>query len=108
MARPDTKDVPNSGPTVASRTCMVVGKLVESAVLGLKQTLTGSGLLKDVYSQAEFQNACREYTSTFGPLKAFSKYQPPPNVYWDDENIRVTLTELTRGRFTWPKFQLTC
>ena len=88
VARPDTKDVPNSGPTVASRTCMVVGKLVESAVLGLKQTLTGSGLLKDVYSQAEFQNACREYTSTFGPLKAFSKYQPPPNVYWDDEKYQ--------------------
>ena len=39
VAQPDTKDVPNSGPTVASRTCMVVGKLVESAVLGLKQTL---------------------------------------------------------------------
>ena len=31
--------VPNSGPTVASRTCMVVGKLVESAALGLQQTL---------------------------------------------------------------------
>jgi len=88
VAQPDTKDVPNSGPTVASRTCMVVGKLVESAVLGLKQTLIGSGLLKDVYSQTEFQNACREYTSTFGPLKAFSKYHPPPNVYWDDEKYQ--------------------
>jgi CO/xanthine dehydrogenase Mo-binding subunit len=88
VAQPDTRDVPNSGPTVASRTCMVVGKLVESAVLGLKQTLMGSGLLKDAYSQAEFQNACREYTSTFVPLKAFSKYQPPPNVYWDDEKYQ--------------------
>ncbi|MEP6708027.1 MAG: xanthine dehydrogenase family protein molybdopterin-binding subunit, partial [Pyrinomonadaceae bacterium] len=88
VAQPDTKDVPNSGPTVASRTCMVVGKLVESAVLGLKQTLIGSGLLKDGYSQIEFQNACREYTSTFGPLKAFSKYQPPPNVSWDDEKYQ--------------------
>jgi CO/xanthine dehydrogenase Mo-binding subunit len=84
VAQPDTRDVPNSGPTVASRTCMVVGKLVESAVLGLKQTLVGSGLLKESYSQSEFQNACREYVSAFGPLKAFSKYQPPPNVYWDD------------------------
>src|SRR5688572_19641741 len=62
VAQPDTKDVPNSGPTVASRTCMVVGRLVESAVLGLKQTLIGSGLLKEGYSQAEFQTACREYT----------------------------------------------
>lgn len=84
VAQPDTRDVPNSGPTVASRTCMVVGKLVESAVLGLKQTLIGSGLLKEAYSPPEFQTACREYVSAFGPLKAFSKYQPPPNVYWDD------------------------
>jgi CO/xanthine dehydrogenase Mo-binding subunit len=88
VAQPDTRDVPNSGPTVASRTCMVVGKLVESAVLGLKQTLIGSGLLNEAYSSAEFQNACREYRSAFGPLKAFSKYQPPPNVYWDDEKYQ--------------------
>src|SRR5881394_231639 len=31
VIQPDTANVPNSGPTVASRTCMVVGKLVESA-----------------------------------------------------------------------------
>jgi CO/xanthine dehydrogenase Mo-binding subunit len=88
IAQPDTSEVPNSGPTVASRTAMVVGKLVESAVLGLKQTLIGSGLLKEGYSQVDFQNACREYIQTFGPLKAFSKYQPPPNVYWDDEKYQ--------------------
>jgi CO/xanthine dehydrogenase Mo-binding subunit len=88
IAQPDTSEVPNSGPTVASRTAMVVGKLVESAVLGLKQTLIGSGLLKEEYSQVEFQNACREYIQTFGPLKTFSKYQPPPNVYWDDEKYQ--------------------
>ncbi len=88
IAQPDTREVPNSGPTVASRTSMVVGKLVESAVLGLKQTLIGSGLLKDDYSQAEFQNACREYIKSFGPLKAFSQYQAPPNVYWDDEKYQ--------------------
>jgi CO/xanthine dehydrogenase Mo-binding subunit len=88
IAQPDTADVPNSGPTVASRTCMVVGKLVESAVLGLKQTLIGSGLLKDDYNSSEFQAACVEYIKSFGPLKAFSKYQPPPNVYWDDEKYQ--------------------
>jgi CO/xanthine dehydrogenase Mo-binding subunit len=88
VAQPDTKDVPNSGPTVASRTCMVVGKLVESAVLALKQTLVGSGLLKEGYSQTEFQAACSKYIESFGPLKAFSKYQPPPNVRWDDEKYQ--------------------
>jgi CO/xanthine dehydrogenase Mo-binding subunit len=88
IAQPDTKDVPNSGPTVASRTCMVVGKLVESAVLGLKQTLIGSGVLREGYDSSQFQDACRKYLESIGPLKAFSKYQPPPNVVWDDEKYR--------------------
>jgi CO/xanthine dehydrogenase Mo-binding subunit len=88
VAQPDTSHVPNSGPTVASRTSMVVGKLVESAVLGLKQTLIGSGLLPEAYGSAEFQIACRKYIETLGPLKAFSKYQAPPNVYWDDEKYQ--------------------
>lgn len=88
VAQPDTRDVPNSGPTVASRTSMVVGKLVESAVLGLKQTLIGSGLLSETYDSSEFQGACRQYVESVGPLKAFSKYQPPPNVVWDDEKYQ--------------------
>jgi CO/xanthine dehydrogenase Mo-binding subunit len=88
VSQPDTANVPNSGPTVASRTCMVVGKLVESAVLGLKQTLIGSGLLREGYNPSEFQDACRDYIKSFGPLKAFSKYQPPPNVRWDDEKYQ--------------------
>ena len=88
VAQPDTSHVPNSGPTVASRTSMVVGKLVESAVLGLKQTLIGSGLLPEAYGSAEFQTACRKYIEIVGPLKAFSRYQAPPNVYWDDEKYQ--------------------
>jgi CO/xanthine dehydrogenase Mo-binding subunit len=88
VAQPDTRDVPNSGPTVASRTSMVVGKLVESAVLGLKQTLIGSGLLFEAYGSAEFQAACRQYVESVGPLKSFSKYQPPPNVVWDDQKYQ--------------------
>jgi len=34
---PDTKNVPDSGPTVASRSIMVVGRLVEKAALRLKK-----------------------------------------------------------------------
>src|SRR5256714_201651 len=88
VTQPDTANVPISGPTVASRTCMIVGKLVESAVLGLKQTLVGSGLLSDQFTQAEFQNACGAYIEKFGSLKSFSRYQPPPNVFWDDEKYQ--------------------
>jgi CO/xanthine dehydrogenase Mo-binding subunit len=88
VAQPDTSHVPNSGPTVASRTCMVVGKLVESAVVGLKQTLIGSGLLHETYDSDAFQQACRKHLESVGPLKAFSTYQPPPNVFWDDEKYQ--------------------
>ena len=88
IVQPDTGLVPNSGPTVASRTSMVVGKLVESAVTGLKQTLIGSGLLPQEYRQPEFKKACADYIARFGPLKTSSTYQPPPNVHWDDEKYQ--------------------
>ncbi len=88
LAQPDTRNVPNSGPTVASRTCMVVGRLVESAALGLKQTLIGSGSLRESYSPAEFAAACRTHSERFGPLKSVSRYQPPPGIHWDEEDYR--------------------
>ncbi|HSS22396.1 MAG TPA: xanthine dehydrogenase family protein molybdopterin-binding subunit [Pyrinomonadaceae bacterium] len=97
VAQPDTANVPNSGPTVASRTSMVVGKLVESAVLALKQTLIGSGLLKETYTQSEFQEACGKYIESFGPLKTSSKYQAPPNILWDDEKYQGD----AYGAFAW-------
>ena len=88
VAQPDTAAVPNSGPTVASRTCMIVGKLVESAALGLKQTLIRSGFLRENYEPAEFRQACAKYLEQFGPLKSTSQYQPPPGVHWDDEKYQ--------------------
>ena len=88
IVQPDTGLVPNSGPTVASRTSMVVGKLVESAVRGLKQTLIGSGLLSEAFSKSEFKSACAEYINRFGPLKTSATYQPPPNVHWDDDKYQ--------------------
>jgi len=97
VVQPDTANVPNSGPTVASRTCMIVGKLVESAVFGLKQTLIGSSLLQDRFTQAKFQNACADYITKFGPLKSFSQYQTPPNVHWDDEKYQGD----AYGAFAW-------
>lgn len=97
VIQPDTAQVPNSGPTVASRTCMIVGKLVESAVLGLKQTLMGSGLLKEQFTQSEFQRACGDYIAQHGPLKSFSQYQPPPNIHWDDEKYQGD----AYGAFAW-------
>jgi CO/xanthine dehydrogenase Mo-binding subunit len=85
VVQPDTSAVPNSGPTVASRTCMIVGRLVESAAVGLKQTLTGAGLLPPTYDSDGFRAACRTYIERHGPLKTSSQYAPPPGVHWDDQ-----------------------
>lgn len=84
VAQPDTADVPNSGPTVASRTVMVVGKLVEKAAHSLKQTLLDQGLLKANYDSAQFHTACLEAFRRNGPLRIASHYEQPPGVEWDD------------------------
>ncbi len=46
--RPDTDRVPDSGPTVASRTVMIVGKLLELAARRLKTAGTGAGEIEVV------------------------------------------------------------
>ena len=88
IAQPDTRVVPNSGPTVASRTAMIVGKLVHSAATGIKETLTKTGLLHDDYSAEQFRVACKEYIAAHGALKSYARYEAPPDVYWDDEKYR--------------------
>jgi CO/xanthine dehydrogenase Mo-binding subunit len=88
IAQPDTTEVPNSGPTVASRTVMVVGKLVESAARGVQQTLKSAGLLGDAYSADEFREACRRHIAAHGPLRSWAQYEPPPDIFWDDEKYR--------------------
>jgi CO/xanthine dehydrogenase Mo-binding subunit len=85
---PDTALVPNSGPTVASRTCMIVGKLLESAALKIKQTLFQSSFLWEGYDAAGFAEACRRYIEKSGPLKSASQYKPPPGVHWDEEKYQ--------------------
>jgi CO/xanthine dehydrogenase Mo-binding subunit len=80
VVQPDTAVVPNSGPTVASRTCMVVGKLVESAALELRAALE-----RKLGSVEDFSAACREYIAQFGPLRASSQYRADGGARWDDE-----------------------
>ena len=83
VVQPDTAVVPDSGPTVASRTCMVVGKLVESAAMGLRATLeSGAGGISD------FPAACRNHIQQFGALRASSQYRPTAGVRWDDERYQ--------------------
>jgi len=88
IAQPDTSGVPNSGPTVASRTAMVVGKLVASAARGLEQTLTASGMLEANYTPEQFRAACRKYVAAHGQFRSLAQYDPPANIFWDDKNYR--------------------
>ena len=88
IAQADTHEVPNSGPTVASRTVMVVGKLVQSAALGIKQTLIASGRLGDSYSPEEFRAACRAYVARHGALRSAARYEQPEDIIWDEEKYR--------------------
>jgi CO/xanthine dehydrogenase Mo-binding subunit len=97
IAQPDTGAVPNSGPTVASRTSMVVGKLVETAALALKKTLVDSGLLCDQCTEAEFVRACGKYIETRGPLRSRSEYQAPPGLFWND----ATYSGDAYGTYAW-------
>jgi CO/xanthine dehydrogenase Mo-binding subunit len=88
VAQPDTMEVPNSGPTVASRTVMVVGKLVQSAAIGMRQTLVSSGLLGEGYTAEEFRTACRRYVAQHGVFRSWSRYEAPSDIFWDDEKYR--------------------
>ena len=88
LAQADTLEVPNSGPTVASRTAMVVGKLVQSAALGIRQTLISSNLLRENYSADEFRAACQQYVAERGQFRCWSRYDAPSDIFWDDEKYR--------------------
>ena len=85
IAQPDTGHVPNSGPTVASRTAMVVGKLVERAAQSLCATLVASGNLQLGYTPEDFRRAAVSYLTQHGTLKAEARYESPGNIFWDDE-----------------------
>jgi CO/xanthine dehydrogenase Mo-binding subunit len=87
IAQPDTSIVPDSGPTVASRTCMVVGKLVETAARGLIAELKKVGFA-DGADAAAFERACAAYVARLGPLRAIARYQAPPGLRWDDETYQ--------------------
>lgn len=74
VAQPDTSRVADSGPTVASRTCMVVGKILEECAIEMKEKLGG-------LSPAE-------YHSKNGAMTVERVYEPPDWIQWDDALYR--------------------
>jgi len=74
VAQPDTSRVADSGPTVASRTCMVVGKILEECAHEMKARLDGL--------------APAEYHARHGPFSVERRYEPPDWIEWDDHTYR--------------------
>ena len=68
MAPPDTGIVPNSGPTVASRTSMVVGRLIERAGAQLIEMLREHAGLPADFTREEFFAACERYRAAHGEV----------------------------------------
>jgi CO/xanthine dehydrogenase Mo-binding subunit len=86
--QPDTQRVPNSGPTVASRTAMIVGKLIERASLKLIALLTNESALEESYTREQFTAAARRYFEAHETLEVSARYEPPVKVFWDDKLYR--------------------
>jgi len=86
IADADTARVPNSGPTVASRTSMVVGRLVEGACddlrkqLGIDRSITGNAV----------RAACVRWHKSHPSetLVGEALYERPPGIAWDDATYR--------------------
>ena len=88
IAQPDTSVVPNSGPTVASRTAMVVGKLLERASDEILQRLRSLAALPDAHNHEEYLQAVKRYGEAQGALQASVRYEAPTKIFWDDELYR--------------------
>ena len=74
VAQPDTSRVADSGPTVASRTCMVVGKILEECAIEMRSKLGGL--------------SPSEYYEKNGELSIERMYEPPDWIQWDDSTYR--------------------
>src|SRR5437899_2211764 len=93
----DTGVVPDSGPTVASRTCMVVGRILQRCAEDMRARL---GRLTP-----------REYLRRHGPLVVTKEYERPGEMSWDDNSYHgdayvsygggCDVVELEVDRDTW-------
>ncbi|WP_291521999.1 xanthine dehydrogenase family protein molybdopterin-binding subunit [Acidithiobacillus sp.] len=85
LAQADTSRVPNSGPTVASRTCMVVGELIQKAAGQLLQRLRETAELAAPHDAQSFAAACARLCAVAGDTLVTAQYQPPTDMRWDEQ-----------------------
>jgi len=84
----DTSVVPNSGPTVASRTAMIIGKLIERAALQILTTLRDQASLPTPHTREQFITAAKSYLAQYNRLRASVRYEPATKIHWDDDLYR--------------------
>ncbi len=77
MAPQDTALVPDSGPTVASRTAMVVGGMAIQAARRLRQTV-------EARTSRPFGASYRDDAAAHGPTRVDQAFEPYPGVGFDD------------------------
>ena len=85
IAEADTARVPNSGPTVASRTAMIVGRLVELACDDLRQRV---GLSADDHGERVREAIARWREAHAEEPVGRAEYERPPGIEWDDDAYR--------------------
>jgi len=81
VVMPDTAAVPDSGPTVASRTCMIVGGCLDRACRELSARVGGD-------SSTPFRERARAHLANGGDASVEVQYSSPPGLQWDDERYR--------------------
>ncbi|MEX0710119.1 MAG: xanthine dehydrogenase family protein molybdopterin-binding subunit [Chloroflexota bacterium] len=77
VAPQDTSIVPDSGPTVASRTAMVVGGLIINAARRLRAQV-------EAVTERDFAESRRAFAAEHGSLRVDQQFEPYPNVTFDD------------------------
>jgi CO/xanthine dehydrogenase Mo-binding subunit len=80
---PSTENVPDSGPTVASRTCMVVGGVVDRAARALRARIEAWAAERGLGDEPLALQAMKMVEDT-GEVAETASYQPPPGIQWDD------------------------
>lgn len=84
VAEQNTAVVPDSGPTVASRTCMVVGRVVDTAARALGQRICEWA---DEHGMAALPMAeiAAAMARAEGEIHETAQYEPPPGIVWNDD-----------------------
>jgi CO/xanthine dehydrogenase Mo-binding subunit len=86
LAEPDTALVPDSGPTVASRTTLVVGGAMVRAVTELRDHLNQWASDNDL--QGSFRETAAEYVRQKGSLEKTVRHEPPEWQTFDEETYK--------------------